>query len=127
MFSSHASIIPLHNLLIHGIIILFALLTINHHSNFFSSGLLLLRNSGLTALDLFEDVDSAYGIDYNAPIPSQNDENGIEVPECAYNINDADPTSLKLVIDPLQQSNEYGIDIYENTVRFLNNLQSIEI
>ena len=34
----------------------------------FSSGLLLLRNSGLTALDLFEDVDSAYGIDYNAPI-----------------------------------------------------------
>ena len=93
----------------------------------FSSGLLLLRNSGLTALDLFEDVDSAYGIDYNAPIPSQNDENGIEVPECAYNINDADLTSLKLVIDPLQQSNEYGIDIYENTVRFLNNLQSVEI
>ena len=81
----------------------------------FSSELLLLHNSGLTALDLFEDVDSAYGIDYDAPIPSQDDKNGIEVPECAY-INDADLTSLKLVIDPLQQSNEYGIDIYENTV-----------
>ena len=61
------------------------------------------------------------------PQSSQNDKNGIEVPECAYNINDADLTSLKLVIDPLQQSNEYGIDIYENTVQFLNNLQSVEI
>ena len=89
--------------------------------------MLLLRISGLTALDLFEDVDSAYGIDYDAPIPSQDDENGIEVPECAYNISDAYLTSLNLVTDSLQQSNEYGIDIYENTVQFLNNLQSVEI
>jgi len=48
-------------------------------------------------------------------IPSQ-DENGIEVPKCAYSIGDADLSSLKLVIDPLQQSNEYGMDLYENTI-----------
>ena len=88
----------------------------------FSSGLLQHRNSGLAALDLFEDVDSTYGIDYDAPIPSQDDESGIEVPECAYSIIDTDMTALKLAIHPLQQSSEYDMNIYENTIQFLNNL-----
>jgi len=36
-----------------------------HHKSphqLFTSGLLYLRNSGLTALDLFEDADSTYGM-----------------------------------------------------------------
>jgi len=84
----------------------------------FSSGLLQNRNSGLAALDLFEDVDSTYGIDYDVPIPSQDDESGIEVPVCAYSISDTDMTALKLAIDPLHQSSEYGMDIYETLYSF---------
>ena len=86
----------------------------------FSSGLLLLRNSGLTALDLFETVDSSYGIDNDSPIPSQHDASTIDIPEITYQMSDADMASLKLTIDPLQQSSEYGIDIYENTLQYLN-------
>lgn len=88
----------------------------------FSSGLLQLRNSGLTALDIFENVDSTYGIDEDAPVPSHSDASIIEVPHCAYQISDIDLASLKLAIDPLQQSNEYGIDVYERTLQFLNRL-----
>ena len=53
---------------------------------------------------------------------SHDDSSTIEVPECTYQISDTDMTSLKLAIDPLQQSNEYGIDIYENTLQFINML-----
>ena len=63
---------------------------------------------------------SKYGIDYDAPIPSQDNEDGIKVPERAYSISDTDMTALKLY--PLQQSNEYGMDVYEHIIQFLNNL-----
>ena len=54
-------------------------------------------------MDLFENVNSTYGIDDDAPVPSQHDANTIDVP--------ANMTALKLEIDPLQQSSEYGIRI----------------
>ena len=73
-------------------------------------------------MDLFENVDSMYGIDEDAPVPSNSDASTVEVPDCAYQISDIDLASLKLAIDPLQQSNEYGIDIYERTLQFLNRL-----
>jgi len=100
-----------------------------HHKSphqLFTSGLLYLRNSGLTALDLFEDADSTYGIDYDTPVASQNDRDDVEVPGCAYHISEANLAALKLAIDPLQESNEYGIDIYESTIQFLDNLPSAE-
>ena len=42
------------------------------------------------------------------------------MPECAFSISDTYITALKLAIDPLQQSNEYGMDVYEHTIQFLN-------
>ena len=73
---------------------------------------------------LFENVDSTYmyGIDEDVPVPSNSDTSCVEVPDCAYQLSDIDLASLKLAIDPLQQSNEYGIDIYERTLQFLNRL-----
>ena len=42
--------------------------------------------------------------------------------QCTYQISDANTSSLKLAVDPLQQSSEYGVDIYKNTLQYLNRL-----
>ena len=88
----------------------------------FSGGMLLLQNSGLTALDFFDMVDSTYGLDNDAPVPSPDCDSGEEVSECSYSIRDEDLTLLKQTIDPLRQSDDYGMDLYEETLNFLERL-----
>lgn len=80
----------------------------------FSSGMLLLQHSGLSALDFFNHVDSDYGIDEEAPVPPGD--SSIEVPECAYQVSDADFTLLQQTVDPLEPSDDYGIGLYERTL-----------
>lgn len=46
----------------------------------FIAGMLLLQNSGLTALDFFDRVNSSYGVDEDGPIPSEEN-NTIVIPE----------------------------------------------
>ena len=50
----------------------------------FSGGMLILQHSRLAALDFFDHVDSHYGIDEEAPVPS--DDTTIEIPVTAYEV-----------------------------------------
>lgn len=88
----------------------------------FTGGMLFLQHSRLAALDFFDAVDPTYGLDDNAPVPSEDYGGTIEVPECAYHIHDANLALLQQTINPLEQSDEYGIDIYEQTLNFLDTL-----
>ena len=81
----------------------------------FTAGMLQLQNSGLTALDYFDNVDSGYGIDEDAPEES----NAIEIPESSYILNDESFELLQQAVDPLQHSDNYGIDIYELALQFI--------
>ena len=84
----------------------------------FSGGMLLLRHSQLTALDFFENVDVDYGIDDDGPLPEG--ESSVSIPECMYEINDATFTELQQTIDPLGPSDDYGMNLYEQTLQFLS-------
>ena len=83
----------------------------------FSGGMLILQHSRLAALDFFDHVDSHYGIDEEAPVPS--DDTTIEIPVTAYEVTDANYTLLQNTVDPLGPSNEYGVDLYEQTLNLI--------
>ena len=88
----------------------------------FTEGALRLRNSGLVAFDFFEstfdvhDSSSEYSEDENA------EAEGITVPATTLNINDEELDELRATVDPLSQSDEYGIDLYQETLQFLRAL-----
>lgn len=82
----------------------------------FSGGLLLLQHSRLTALDFFAHVDSDYGIDEDGPVPSHDEEISIEIPANTYQVTDANYTLLQNTVDPCSPSDDYGIDLYEQTL-----------
>ena len=85
----------------------------------FTAGALLLQNSQLEAFDFFEAVDNSYGIDSDGPIPLE--EGGAEIPQSSLHFSDSDLASLRQTIDPEGPSDNYGMDIYEQTLEFIHN------
>ena len=86
----------------------------------FTAGALLLRHSQLTAFDFYEDVGTAYGIDNDGPVPSEDPD--IHIPSVNYNISAANLRLLHNTIPPLGHSDEHGIDIYLQALYFLDSL-----
>jgi hypothetical protein len=84
----------------------------------FTSGMLLLQHSQLHALDFFDHVDADYGIDPDSPAPV-NDTASIVIPESTYPIDQANLTLLRQTVEPLGPSDNYGIDIYEQTLALI--------
>lgn len=78
----------------------------------FTAGLLVLQHSRLTAFDFFEDM---YGIDQDGPEPLDSDRT-VVVPK------QADLRNLMAIVDPLSESANYGIDLYQQTVHFIESL-----
>jgi hypothetical protein len=87
----------------------------------FTAGLLLLQHSGLTALDFFNEVDHSYGIDKEGPEAS-DEEGAVVVPELNFQLSPTDYQRLRDHVDPLSPSENYGIDLYEQTVQFSDSL-----
>ena len=82
--------------------------TTNHNSQYqlFAAVLLVLQNSGLTAFDMFSDVNNTHGVDDKSPIPSE-DNSTIDAPKVSYLISQSDYLTLIQAIDPLDSSNDY--------------------
>lgn len=81
----------------------------------FTSGILLLRHSGLDALDLIQDIDENYGYDEEGPAPSR-EESRVQVPQSSVRFSENDMNILRQTVDPTGPSNDYGIDMYEQTL-----------
>ena len=102
----------------------------NHHSirtahhksphQLFTAGCLLLQHSGLAALDFFEDVDDNYGIDYDAPPSSQEDQ--VVVPQSSVRLSSQQFAELKYQVNPLSSSDDFGMDLYEQTIQYLSSV-----
>lgn len=88
------------------------------------AGALSLQLSGLTALDFFDDVDEFYGVEEEGP---QGDEgsNAVTVPECSFRLTDEHFQQLQQEINPLTDSQNHGIELYERTIGFLDNVVSL--
>ena len=75
---------------------------------FFVQGCLRLHLSGLTAMDIFEQVGESYGIDEITR--SGTEVEGVNVPELRIHISPNDFTDLQCQFNPLSASDNYGVE-----------------
>ncbi len=95
--------------------------TANHLSpqQLFARGALELRLSGLVALDFFDHIDAeGYGHSSEDPVPTVEEES-IVVPDVRFTLPDGELESL---INPFQESNNYGIELYCSVLDHLHTL-----
>ena len=87
----------------------------------FVQGALRLRSSGLVALDFFDNVDSDYGVSVDTPLSSEEVQS-VSVPESTITLQVGELSRLHSDINPLQESDNYGIDLYLSAIEFLRSL-----
>ena len=87
----------------------------------FTEGALRLYSSGLVALDFFDNVSSTFGTSDDDPMPPIESDSVI-VPETRFSLEPALFEQLKRTIDPLQQSENYGIDIFIAVKQYIQHL-----
>ena len=102
----------------------------NHHgvrtergmtpNQLFTMGMLQLKKSGLTAMNFFDIIDDNYGVEEDGLVPEEDDE-GVEVPRNTLQLSEQQLSELQEAIDPLADSEDYGISVYTRTVHYLDN------
>ena len=91
----------------------------------FTTGMLRLRNSGLTAMDFFDNIADTYVEEEEGLAVEDDDDNseeGVTVPPPAINVSDDQIQLLREQINPLQHCEDFGINLYEHTVSFLESV-----
>ena len=98
--------------------------TANHLSprQLFVRGALQLRLSGIAALDFFEDINEGYGRSHDDPVPTDVEVDSITVPEVRFTLSGNQLAALSALIDPLKESNNYGIELYCSVLDHLRSL-----
>ena len=106
----------------------------NHHSirtehnstpsQLFTTGALRLRHMGLVALDFFDVISDNYGIDTSdALIVNDDDDNDrIETPDTTIQLTDDQLADLRSTINPLSDSDNYGIELYVQAVDMIQQM-----
>ena len=61
----------------------------------------------------------AHGIDWDGPLPTEDDVEAVEVIQTHNPLNDDDFMQLQLTVDPNQNSSNFGIDLYLDTLNFV--------
>ena len=87
----------------------------------FTYGALQLQHTGLAALDFFEQVAVDYGVDDTNPILSDSHvANQVSVPRIGIHLEPEQVEQLRSEVNPLDDSDNYGIDIYSKAVNIIN-------
>ncbi len=101
-----------------GIIILFAQQDTNHLSNYSLLDVFSYKTL-IPALDFF---NTGYGIDLDGPVVLSD---GISIPRSSLKFSAADMALLERHIDPQGVTDNYGIDLYEQTLQYISHLTPI--
>lgn len=88
----------------------------------FVGGSLQLHQSGLTAVDFFEHVPDEYGNVEEGSFAEE--ESDVVVPNCRFELSVEQFEQLQVTVDPLTESNNYGIELYESTLQFIDHESS---
>ena len=94
----------------------------SHHRNCLLQGVYFCKNSQIPGLDFFHLVDETYGIDAVGPISLSEDLQSVSIPQSPLRFSDTDIQSLRGLIDRCAVSENYGIDLYEETLQFISTL-----
>ena len=86
----------------------------------FTAGSLLLQRSGLVALDFFDAVnEDVYGLSEEGLVSVDT---AVDVPINRINLSREHMMELQQAINPLADSENYGIELYQRTILFLTSL-----
>ena len=85
----------------------------------FVAGALRLRSSWLTALDFFENVSENYGVEEDGLLTDETASNGVSIPECSFHLDAEHLQQLQSQVNPLENSENHGIELYEQTLQFI--------
>lgn len=91
------------------------------------SGMLRMANSHHTIGQEFRDpqvIDDDYGIDVDGPVPLEDRDEYVDVPPTVINLGQNFQQQLQVTIDPLRDSDCYGVDIYLEVLFLLENVCS---
>ena len=83
----------------------------------FTAGYLVMQASNITALDFADPVDMNYGVDPGIEVVPDNN---VTIPENPINFLEADMQVLASTINPLEVSDNHGIDLYEQTLQLIS-------
>ena len=85
----------------------------------FVAGALRLCNSGTIALDFFEHIQTdSYGIDEEG-LALDEDPDAVVIPENTFVLTDEQYQQLQQNVNPLIESDNHGIELYEQTIQFI--------
>ena len=70
----------------------------------------------LSRVSKFQDELEQYGLDWDGPLPEPDSDELIEVPSTESALNRQQTQELTEAIDPLRNSDCYGIDIFIETL-----------
>ena len=86
----------------------------------FTTGMLALHQSNHTAaLDFYEHIDKNYGIDEEGM--GEEDE-GVSIPCSTISLSEEQNSQLHHQINPMADDRNFGIDLYQQVVIFLDNI-----
>ena len=78
----------------------------------FAYGARQLQHSGLVALDFFDHVTEEYGLDEDGDSVNESSTESVLIPRSAIHLTEEERELLQSEVNPLQLSENYGIDIY---------------
>lgn len=85
----------------------------------FVSGALRLQNSGLAALDFFDNVDDSYGMVNENVSPDQEEEGSVIIPEFRIRLSPEHLETLQQHVNPLSMRDDRAVGKYESTANLL--------
>ena len=86
----------------------------------FVAGAVRLRLSGLIAVDFFEQVPVNYGVDLEDGLAGgDSDSEGVAIPQISFRLTDEHFQLLQQEVNPLNDSENHGIELYEKTLHFI--------
>ena len=80
----------------------------------------MLLQSATCHSELNSGVQDDYGVDQFGPIPrDDSDTTGVTVPRSQITLSNTEWTQLMAIVDPLAESDHYGMDLYEHVRNFV--------
>ena len=77
----------------------------------------------MTALDFFDNISSdQYGVEEEGLVGNSITGNNLIIPENPFSLTNQQIHQLEKEINPLEASQNHGIELYEATVEFIYNL-----
>ena len=79
-----------------------------------------LQQSGLHGLDFFLNVNENYGVEELGLPPEEAGNQVLSISDLQFHLMEDDLQQLQELVNPLQESHNYGIDLYLMTLQFVS-------